>query len=289
MILFTILICFALQRYWRFDNEKLSPLFHAYISKSDTFFQKLGIKYPLLVVILFILPMLLVLWLCHILLKGLSFGSVNFVFSVIVLFFCVRLYNPRTALAHYFSASRQGEDQSAFYYGAAFLKDEHKPEKDLVNLARDITRKILTDADQRIFSVLFWYILLGLSGAVIYSVISSLAVKKNHPTLSTSTVQAAKKLHALLHWLPTRIVGVTYALVGHAIFGFAAWKKHLTDGLTASHKFACDVGLVALEQHPDHPASADIKENEQALGMVEGALLLWMVVIALCTLVSWVA
>ncbi|MDF3055766.1 MAG: ampE, partial [Gammaproteobacteria bacterium] len=222
------------------------------------------------------------------LLEGLLLGLFSFLLSVIVLFFCLRLYNPRVALAHYFEAGRHGEDQSAFYYGIDFLKGDGKSEKNPVTLARHITRKILSDADQYIFSVLFWYVIFGLSGAVVYSVVRSLAAKKNYPKLSSSTVQAAKQLHALLNWLPTRIVGLTYALVGHASYGFAYWRKHLRDGLNASREFASGVGLAALEKDPEH-TMADIKENEQALAMVDGAFLLWIVVIGLCTLVAWVA
>lgn len=285
MILLILLICFALQRYWRLDNTRLSPVFDAYIAKAQIVWEKLGAKNPYMLVFLVIFPLILALWLLMTMFSGMWFGLFSFVFKVIVLFFCLSLYNPKIALAHYFGAYANGETQAAFRYGAEFLEDTK--ENDLVKLARGVTRKIFLDADRYIFSVLFWTMLLGVTGAVVYSVACALSTKKH--VESGAVLDAAKKLHATLDWLPTRIVGLTYALVGHVGYGFAYWRKHLADGLMASGEFPYGVGLAALERDTDVAVSADSDENESALLMVKRTFILWLVIIAVFTLISWVA
>jgi AmpE protein len=285
MILLILLICYALQRYWQLDNAKLSPLFDSYVEKAQLFFTKLGIQNPLALVIAIFVPVMLAVWFLMNLFSGKWFGLLSFLFEVVILFFCLKLYDPKVPLAHYFDASRNGEVQAAYRYGSEFLGE--KREGDLVTVSRAITRRIFLDADRRVFSVLFWYILLGPIGAVIYTVACALGTNKH--LQSAAIMQAAQKIHAVLDWLPMRIVGLTYALVGHVGYGFAYWRKHLADDLMASNEFAYGVGLAALERDTDYAVSADSVENEKALAMVKRTLLLWIVVIAVFTLISWVA
>lgn len=240
-------------------------------------------------VLLLIAPASLLVGLLDYALNGVWFSVPNFVYQVFILFFCLNLYDPKVALAHYFEASQQGDQQAAFRYGSEFLGD--KEENDMVTLARDVTRKLFLDADRYIFSVLFWYILLGLFGASVYAMTCSFAVKKVDDTAigSTAILIAAQKIHAVLDWIPTRIVGLTYALVGHLGYGFAYWQKHFSDGLKATREFAYGVGLAALERDTDYAVSADVEENKEALIMLKRTFTLWIVIIAIFTLVSWIA
>lgn len=288
MVLFIILICLVLQRYCRFNNTLLLPLFRAYTINNLMVLQKFNIQRPLVLILLCALPLLLLVWLINMVLQNRWFNVLDFLFQIFILFYCIDFYSLKIKLAHYFDAKDREDEQAAFRYSTEFLEDASV--HDGVILARAITKKIFLDCDRYIFSVLFWYIVLGPLGAVAYALFRSWASKTSTETISYPELrQAAVRVHGVLDWLPTRIIGFTYLLVGHFNYGFSYWRKHVFDSVKYSSDFAANVGLAALECDPENAISADADENRKALKMVERTFLLWIAIIAVFTLISWIA
>jgi len=305
MTLFAILICLFLQRYLGWGKEKHLSWLDNYTQTASGFWVKLGLKNVIGLVVL--LPLVLIVAGINYLLSGLWFSTLEFLFSTFILFYCLNAHNIKDELMSYFNAYDQGDQQAAFRYGSVFLDTDNSAveeaslqsgveelshqSNDTVSLCRAITRRIFIQSDWYVFSILFWYILTGAVGVVIYSLITYLAVSglKQKTNLPKSCVKVAVWLQALLDWVPVRITGFSYALAGHFAYAFTYWCKNFVSGLDKTREFAFGSGLAALELEKSDAALADVEENRMALNLVDRTIVLWIVVLALFTLVAWIS
>ncbi len=289
MTLFVILICLGMQHF--FASERYDPfyIFQRYARAGQQILSWLRIKNDLVGVILLLIPAVVIITAINTILHGVWFNSLDFLLNIGVLYYCLSACNIRKRLQDYFYALEQNNQQAAFYHGTAFLKDE--PPADNAVLIRSITCKIFILADRYIFSVLFWYILFGTTGAVIYALINYLSNHINPPeaVIASPIGHAAATLQDLLEWIPVRLSGLAYALVGNFANAIVIWRKYLWTGLSDSHELAPKIGLAALDLDKKDTAYTDVEENKRALDLVEKGVVLWVVVIAICTLFSWLA
>ena len=99
-------------------------------------------------------------------------------------------------------------------------------------------RELLVTTYQRVFALIFWFLLFGVVGIVLYHLVSSLRNflerqtqhSENEKTLLTAVVI----VEGVLDWIPLRLMGITYALVSHFALTFKFWYKNLFTGLTIS-------------------------------------------------------
>src|SRR5690242_17087435 len=90
---------------------------------------------------------------------------------------------------------------------------------------------------QRIFSVLFWFVVLGPFGAVLYRLIESV----NTQMLTGATL--AGRVKALLDWIPVRLEAFLFALGGHFTAVFACWKRDVLSGPRYNDKILTECGM----------------------------------------------
>ncbi len=287
MTLITILICLALQRYMN-----ISHVLHKtnWLSPYTRVFQSLLMQSPILGstsgIILFILPLVIITGIINYLLQGLWYYSLEFLFHLLILFYCLDAHNLHQQFSNYFSKYSNGTIQEC-HYDDIFDKDIVT--NDTSSMIREVTKTIFLHADQAIFAVLFWYVILGPAGAMLYYSVSYFYnITKHNPVLLRLT-EAAFFVQAVLDWLPVRIAGLSYALVGHFGYAFTYWWRHLRTGLAHTKELAFNTGLAALELDNVSHLQAEISENQQALVLVDRALVLWLVVIAIFTLGAWIS
>jgi AmpE protein len=281
MTLFAILICIGIQRYFNLSVKNYWQVWlRSYVQGLTTVLTKIHLGNSYVITICIVLPILILIGGLEYMLHDVWFNLPNFILNVVVLFACLDAHKFHDGLREYFQAREQNDPQAAFRYGLIFL--DREAADDLVILARHITRKLFLQADCSIFSVLFWYILAGPLGALIYTVINFLAQDQIKDP-------AAAKIKNILDWIPVRLVGLSYALVGNFAYGFARWRKNVLSGLDATHDFAYAAGLASLELEDGDVVLADAAENRLAIDLIDRALILWIVAIAVFTLVAWVS
>lgn len=98
------------------------------------------------------------------------------------------------------------------------------------------------------FGVLFWFSLLGPTGALLYWLLvvskqSLVVMEPNNSHLHAALV----KLHALAAWIPARITGFIYALVGNFTPGFKAWVSCSTNPGKQSSQVLQECGEAAVD------------------------------------------
>jgi AmpE protein len=278
MSLIIILICIAVQRYLApnlFRNE--TWLAH-YAGGLNNLCYKLHLKNSVWSLLLFILPIVLVVATISYLLYDLFYNLFYFVFSICILFLCLDARNMHRQLSPYFVAHEHNDQQTIDHYATEFIG--RPPSEDRVNGIREVTRTIFIKAELYVFSVLFWYILLGPTGAVLYALLRYL-------TNSAAYRAVAEFLLALMDYIPVRLTALAYALVGHFAFCLSHCKQLFLAGIRSTRELAWASGLAALELEPSDVSLADVEENKLALDLVDRAIVLWLLVIALLTITAW--
>lgn len=163
--------------------------------------------------------------------------------------------------------------------------------------ARDIRKEPYVNATSKtvllhsyygLFAVLFWYCLFGPVGLVLYISVYQLSqvVPK---TLSDSKEETQQSDHSLqeylvktqgvLDWVPVRLVGLSFALVGSFGAVFKLWMQKLFEGISNPSALVVEWGQAALK--------AESSEGDQlgpTIDLIDRSLLVWLVVIFLVTI-----
>ncbi|MDR1057177.1 MAG: regulatory signaling modulator protein AmpE [Coxiellaceae bacterium] len=276
MLLIAILFCLALQRFANVGGWFQASWFEAYLRYLGQWVSKLDDRLIILVVII---PILLLFVLMHFIFMWRFFGLFDLILSILVLFFCIDARDLKTKSASYFNALEKSDMHTASSVVTDFIDDAVIG--NMADLHRAVTRAILLKSFEQIFVGLFWFIVFGIYGVATYFTITLL--RQNALKVNPNYVELAKlaaKIQDILEWIPSRLLGFTYALVGHFNEGFNYCVKHLWSGLGDVKRFTVESGLAALDVGST-AADADRSENFAALDIINRVLIIWLIAVAL--------
>lgn len=132
----------------------------------------------------------------------------------------------------------------------------------------DSTDTGYVQAHETSFAIMFWFALLGPFGALTYWF---LAITKQGGAVADSANpelnQTLAWVHAIAAWLPARITGFLYALVGNFTKGFSCWLNAMRNPGLPSSDFLTDCGTAATD--------ATIVDDESNL--IDRAFIAWVI------------
>lgn len=139
-----------------------------------------------------------------------------------------------------------------------------------------------------IFAVLFWYVVLGPLGVIFYGESHRLEThlkqeQKNDIYFSEDFLQQLIFARSLMNWVPVRLLGLTYALVGQFRPAFMFWRSRFV-GLQSEPFLVVDYGMLALNWDPNLVLSSSEQQLTEIKGLTNRALIVWLVVVAVFTL-----
>ena len=159
-------------------------------------------------------------------------------------------------------------------------------------------------ARRRWFGVLFWFLVAGASGAVLYR-LAALAAEDDAALLPADNASGAKRLLAWLDWPVSQLMALFMALVGDFDTVFSAWKQNGGAGFDADADFLGAAGRASVrtELADDAQDYADAGESaseiardlgpraelRDAMSLVWRTLVAWLAVIALFVIAGWVS
>lgn len=169
---------------------------------------------------------------------------------------------------------------------------------DRPGIARAAVESVLENGNDAVFGALFWFVLLGAPGAVLYRLANTLDAMWGYRTERfVAFGWAAARLDDLLNFAPARLAALTYALLGDGRRAFGCWRRQgcLTDSPNAGVVMAAGAGALrlqlggpavyhgALERRPQLgegavPQAADIG---RAVRLVQYGIVVWLAVILL--------
>ena len=165
---------------------------------------------------------------------------------------------------------------------------------------------VFRGAQRRWFGVLFWFLLLGAAGALLYRLAALAADGEESRLLPPETVAGARRLHALLDWPVAQLMTLAMALVGNFDTVIGAWKDNGGATVRLDADFLAAAGRASVRAEVAEEAEEYVEEGvagstalmqqlgelpelRDAMSLAWRILLLWLVVLALFVLAGWVA
>ncbi len=266
--------------------------FDAYFDFGLERFKRLNVLLTYAFVILIIsLPLIPVLW-ASIALRGTAIWDLPYLlFAVLVVFFCLGPRDLGTEVDEYCSALSTGDTERSEEILTELCEGDHSGSSD-IDAVEDA---IFVQATNRIFGVVFWFIVLGPVGAWLFRVSDLFRHRAayesaRNPDTATTALNAVETVHGILVWIPARLAAVGYALSGSFDDAFNSWRSYELRSDLPFHRsndevVAC-VGKAAmtgsLEEPPNSSAAA-----RNSMRLVTRTLFIWVTVIAVMTLFGW--
>lgn len=281
MNLLALLICIAVQKFIGFGTQWHKQHFcHHYLHWMREKFIKSEHISGYLVLAILILPIVIVTFLVSCFLYSFLFGLFGFLFSLAILFYTLGDGNFEEQLTDYFAACERDDLPAAKQHAAAFI--DHVEVNDFPSLNRSVTCALLRKSLTQYFSIVFWFVLLGPVGAVLYysvAVLMQLSRDSSGP-FSRFSIQTMQ-VQGVLDWVPVRLLGLSYALVGHFGAGFSHGWTNILAGIDRCQEFIVSIGFASLEVDAEDSSKSNTQENYATLAMIHRALVVWVVIIAL--------
>jgi len=243
--------------------------------------------------IVLVLPVAGVIWFLGDTLAGFTY----LLLAIVVLFFSLGPSDVGEEVDVYCRALEDYDEEQVHNAAKAIVEDE-LPD-DPHERANCVEAAVCVQANNRLFAVIFWFVVLGPLAAWAYRATDLIrrravfteARDESHEGNLARIREAAETVHGWLAWIPARLTAVGYAAAGHMDDAIAALRaptedRDLSTSERSEHLLA-RVGLaaLALQDRPDEtPNERAIRGAEAANHLVFKLLLIWAVVISAMTL-----
>ena len=211
-------------------------------------------------------------------------------FALVVVFLCLGPRDLGSEVEEYCAALDAGDEERAH----SVLIELSEVESRDVDEVEAVERAIFVQAPNRVFGVVFWFVLLGPVGAWLFRT-SDLcrrraAFEASRKDDTNPPVHAAiNQIHALMLWLPVRLAALGYALSGSFDDAWESWRSgsQMTMSLhRRNDTLVANVGRAAMTGSLDEPENSS-QAARNAMRIVSRTLFIWLTIIALMTLFGW--
>ena len=163
-----------------------------------------------------------------------------------------------------------------------------------------LVEAVFRNALQRWFGVLFWFLLLGPVGALLYR-LSALACEGEFArSLPAENLMGVRTLHSLLNWPVAQLMTLSMALVGNFDAVFNAWRTAQGNTLQLDVGFLGAAARASVKSELAEEAEEyaeegmvqsmrELPELRDAMSLVWRILLLWLAVLAVFVIGGWVS
>lgn len=167
-------------------------------------------------------------------------GVPLFLISLLVFLYSLGRGDLEKDVEEYQEDLGRGDEQAAYHDIAAFTDNNQQAVAESAEQAhQEAVRMIAYRYFERYFAVMFWFIVAGAPGALLYR----LSVIYHRQSLRDNPEKAADDRWLwLLEWLPARLVGISLAVVGN----FPACLARLTESIVSGDGSAEVLGEYAL-------------------------------------------
>lgn len=245
-----ILLVLLINHYWTNNRHVVSDSWftvfqHWIIERLQKLPRNLR-SYTLLLPILALAIPSVLLFLLLELVEGVGFGLITLLLHMALLLALFGRVHLANFTAHYLERWRQRDFESAFLMlqteTGQFALDSCD---DRGALHQHFCRYLLTSSFERLFGHLFWYVLLGPVGVLLYHLLLLLRVDSER-VLTVNDAAFVQRLVYLLEWVPARLLALTFSLAGDFVAAFGRLREMFfdLDRSAASVVFSCAMAAV---------------------------------------------
>jgi AmpE protein len=246
MKLLVILICLLSERYL---VHALSYLrFNWFSSYCNRIYQYVGqtplLLNPHILLIIIVVPLLALAGIALYIANYLLFGVFTFLLNLLIFYYCLGPVNP------FYPVRTEVESENSELAAGHYF----------------------SQVNGQLFSVVFWYVVSGVIGVLVYRLISLCREQELTATL-------ARQITNFLDWIPARITVLLYLLVGNFQKGFHFYAQKFLSSPEYNNQFLSEGGLLAARTNESEPVQLPYAES-----LVEHAIIVYLVFLALFTL-----
>jgi membrane protein required for beta-lactamase induction len=221
-------------------------------------------------------------------------GVPEWFLSFFILLLALGPHDIEHQVTNFLDARDHGSSERASRIASEIMDREAIEEEPELSIR--VSESVVEQANHRLMAVIFWFVVLGPAGAMLYR-LSSLAEKfsRDDPDRRVINEQAFNLLH-ILNWLPARMLAATYALVGNFDNVLLAWR-HWRDDVREDYPSDASgllilTGSAAVGHSPEETMPKDASDLpplvEDALGLILRSLSIWIILLAIIQLVAWI-
>lgn len=279
MTLFSLLLVLGWERlfkmgeHWQLDHH-LAGFFRTrrHFSLTQTLFM--------------LLAAMAVVSLCLVALRGVFFGLPMLIFWIAVGLLCIGAGSVRLHYHSYLKAASHNDtaahttmaEELTLIHGLPVECDEREYLRELQNALLWINYRFY-------LAPLFWFVVAGPWGPVLlvgYAFLRAWQswLARHHSPLARSQSGVDALLH-IIDWLPVRLVGIAYALLGHGERALPAWFASLGDRHTPQYQVLTRLAQFSLARDPH---TDKVVTPQVAVALAKKVSLVTVVVVALLTI-----
>jgi len=175
-------------------------------------------------------------------------------------------------------------------------RDTSSSNEKAINIAT--IESVLENGSDAIFAAIFWFVILGAPGVVLYRLSNTLDAMWGYRTERFNSFGwAAARIDDVLNWLPARLTALSYASVGNITAALSSWRVQANrwHGVNPGVVMATGAGALSVKlggaamyhgekvERPvlgcgSEPQVADI---DRAVQLVNKSIVIWLLVIVL--------
>ena len=239
----------------------------------------------LLLVALPVLGVFAVLWL----LAPILFGLPVFLLSVALLLYSLGRGDFQILLKLYLNSWQRADLEGAYQHGLGFSAELCETgAENALQLHLSVRKAVFYQGFERWFAVVFWFVVAGPAAALAYRLLFLLA---NDEQLKQEDRDRSAIALFYLEWLPVRMLGFAFAIVGNFDTCIKAWREHFNSELPSAD-ILDDVGMKALPVYlPDGQVDGEqfVKLAAEELlavrHLLSRSLLVWVCGVAVLQLI----
>lgn len=172
---------------------------------------------------------------------------------------------------HYLQLWRSGDLEAAYsaVFGFSHGQILDKTDDPAV-IHKHAVQAILYQGFERWFAVIFWFIVLGPFGALLYRISFVLANQQGIPDQQCNSMIC--RIIYFLEWLPVRLFGASLAVVGNFGSSVVVWRRLLGHDEVSTEERLMHYGLAALGEDVNLACQeASTESNDPQVQIIQGA------------------
>lgn len=291
MILFTLLVGLAIDRIW--DAAARLRSFGWFVAYSVRLRRGLGAAPwadgPLGLLLVLLFPVFAVMLLQQFFTA--IWGPFGFLFALVVLVYTLGPRDLERDVRRFLTAWEQGDAGEAWALVREIDADAEAIDDYSTSLSRAAIEVISIAGHERVLGVIFWFVVLGPTGALLFRMICLLREYSRREEPHSGFTGAVEVAYGMIGWPSSRLAALGYALVGSFADAIYGWRDAAASGtLVLDYRrilAASGLGALQIDNDALDDRSVSLLQVRAALAMVWRTVILAFVLVALATFGSW--
>lgn len=241
-------------------------------------------KPPYFALAVTIVPLLLAVLIVQLSLKHVLFGMAEFLFQLFLFLYCLGPQNLWADTFACINALVKGDlplasEKMKASFGVTDNGTKEEMHSKLLN-------NIFIAANRRIFAIVFWFLILGPVGAVLYRTITLSSADFPKQETAPELLPVARSVESVLDWIPVRILTFVFALGGHFVQVFSCIRKKPMMNLEMNDVLLTECGTAALGSGDIVQKAEDGSVERNAIGLLDRSFVIALVIVAIIVMLN---